>query len=438
MQQQGMFGMAPADVQRQVALEEEARMMQLAKMDPASAQRFRSMQAGQQLGQAGAGMLRQAMPNVQFGPPEDPRIAEAQKMEGVKKGIMESGVDPADIDTFYPEMIKRLYQGGMLKEALQLEKQYQDISNRQDAVAARKASSRELALENQMPGLKIVRDLSRTLDKAPENAGIIAQYRASVTPENPMGDIKLLEEMKKNAAQKAKVDGSVKVGINAAGEEILRDKDTGAYFTTKMTKLPDGQIIPVRQYDGDFKVRSGGIKIENNMPGLAAVEDTAKLRKEFRAEVKVYDEILTASGAALNLSKAASEGNPSATVAFQNAFAKTFKSDSQVANAEINRLIGAGALDTRIANAALKFFSGTVTAESIEAAKEAIKAMRKFAREQRGKSYEQWKKAHTGRLSPADLEFVVGGAEGEDGEFDAPTSGGVTLSSGKKVTVSRE
>ena len=187
-----------------------------------------------------------------------------------------------------------------------------------------------------------------------------------------------------------------------------------------MRKGPDGKMVKVF---GEYDIRDESTKVTQYGSTIRMQEDLAGLRKQFLTEVEPYDKILRSSGEALTLAKGADIGNPTATEAFRSAIARAFRSDGQVAQAEVQRLINAGAITDRVANGFLRFFNGTITQETIDNAKQTLRAMRSYAAKQRRKAEEQNRKNLSSRLNNNDVNYVVSGAEmdAEDAQdFPAP------------------
>jgi len=407
MQQQGMFGPTPEELQFALTQQQN------------DADQQRAMQWGrqtfdQQVSSAaygGAQMVGRGIEGALRGGgilPEDPRLAEAKRLMTVKQKIMSSGIDPQDIDNFYPEMIKQLYQGGLIDKALEVEKQYQTISTQQDAIQARKDAAENKKKEDAMPGYRYLAPLVAGLKEKPENAALVQAYANSITPVTPTGNIEILKQLE------TKIAG---VKLKHVGE----DGPTGL----PAWQVEDGsEPAFYRDAQGNKVIIKSGLRPKNTTDvrvGGATIkqaEDLGQIRGQHLAETKPYDEILRGTSQSLGLAKLAEIGNPTATEAFRNSIAKTFRSDGQVAQAEVNRLINAGALDTRIANGFLRFFAGEITQETINDAKATIQAMRSWATKQRDTIKRERAEGYAGRLTPQEIKFVTGGAEGVD---EAPT-----------------
>jgi len=198
-QQGGMFGPTPEELQ--YALTE-----QQSGNDWAAANSWGNKSLGQQIstgafaGGMGIGRGLQSLGQATGYLPQDPRLAEAQRLMGVKKELMEANIDPQDIDTFYPELIKRLNAGGFPEQAQRAMAQYQGLSNQQDAIEVRRTAAAERKREADMPGYGYLKALLPGLKDKPENARVLAKYRESISKENPTGDVNLLAELESKVA----------------------------------------------------------------------------------------------------------------------------------------------------------------------------------------------------------------------------------------------
>jgi hypothetical protein len=189
MQQQGMFGPTPEELQFALSQQQN------------DADQQRAMQWGrqnfdQQVSSAaygGAQMVGRGIEGALRGGgilPEDPRLAEAKKMMGIKKSIMESGIDPADLNAFYPEMIKQLYQGGMVDKALEVEKQYQTIVGNQEATKTRRLVAEAKAQEDKFKLQQLLRETEQDAEKRrvlEGKAQLVMKNMPNITMEEAVG-----------------------------------------------------------------------------------------------------------------------------------------------------------------------------------------------------------------------------------------------------------
>jgi chaperonin cofactor prefoldin len=198
-QQGGMFGPTPEELRYAMSQQQQDE-------DFRDAGAWGNKSLGQQIstgafaGGMGIGRGLQSLGQATGYLPQDPRIAEAQRLMKVKKGLMEANIDPQDIDTFYPELIKRLNAGGFPEQAQRAMAQYQGLSNQQDAIEVRRTAAAERKREADMPGYGYLKALLPGLKDKPENARVLAKYRESISKENPTGDVNLLAELESKVA----------------------------------------------------------------------------------------------------------------------------------------------------------------------------------------------------------------------------------------------
>jgi hypothetical protein len=189
MQQQGMFGPTPEELQF-------AMTQQQNDADQQRAMQWGRQNFDQQVSSAaygGAQMVGRGIEGALRGGgilPEDPRLAEAKKMMGIKKSIMESGIDPADLNAFYPEMIKQLYQGGMVDKALEVEKQYQTIVGNQEATKTRRLIAEAKAGEDRFKLQQLLRETEQDAEKRrvlEGKAQLVMKHMPNITMEEAVG-----------------------------------------------------------------------------------------------------------------------------------------------------------------------------------------------------------------------------------------------------------
>ena len=198
-QQGGMFGPTPEELRYAMSQQQQDE-------DFRDAGAWGNKSLGQQIstgayaGGMGIGRSLQSLGQATGYLPQDPRIAEAQRLMEVKKGLMEANLDPQDIDAYYPEMIKRLNAAGFPEQAQKAMAQYQGLSNQQDAIRVRRKALAAKQRETDMPGYRFIQPLIKGLEKNPENARIVNKFVQSVTPKNPTGDVDLLAKLESKAA----------------------------------------------------------------------------------------------------------------------------------------------------------------------------------------------------------------------------------------------
>jgi hypothetical protein len=120
-------------------------------------------------------------------------------------------------------------------------------------------------------------------------------------------------------------------------------------------------------------------------------------RKQFLGENKPIIDQAANVRQSLNL---LDTGTPFAQAAFNNTVVSAFGGDKQKSNAEIKRLVTAGALDTRIANTITNFFEGKTTATTVADQKSVLNAI-DAALEAR---YKSSAKGYSTRLDKANVD----------------------------------
>jgi hypothetical protein len=257
-QQQSMFGPTPQELQQMFMQQQQAQDMN-------QANQWGQGSLGQQIstaGYMGGTMLGRGLQGLGQAAgiiPEDPRIAEARKMMEIKKELMESNIDPSDIDTFYPEMIKKLNAAGFIDQANQAMRQYTqaqtaqgNLEARNAEIEARKVKALQSQREEALPGLKTVTQLTDVVKKNPRNARIVGEFKASVTPENPGGDYDILDKLELPDVDK---DRFIPIFQTERGEAVFRDP--GGLYTVQMRPDPEGKVKGLVQFKnyGNYTAR---------------------------------------------------------------------------------------------------------------------------------------------------------------------------------------
>lgn len=400
-QQQGMFG--PTAEELQQALMERQRAA-----DFEQARQFGMMNLGQQIGTAayggGLGIARGLeMAGRGFGIiPEDPRIQQAQKMEEIKQGLMQAGVDPRNIDEFYPEMITQLQRAGMMDKAFELEKQYQTLATQRETAQARLSKTKDLALDQQMPGRVVYRRLAGMPDKF--DAAIVERFGQSITPSNPMGDQGLLKD-----AAIAKEGKFTKIGEDdKTGRAVFSDgKEPPFYFDEKGVKVPAGKL---REGKAPTAIAYGG-----STGPLKTFDVVQNLRKDFLDETKDIRTTLTVAAQAGELLTQARRNpvNELAASALRQTMGKIFKADAQVSKAEIAAIASSTAIPRRLMDYVTGLTIGRPSELTLEEMAQLIDAMNRVAFLRRQKTQDKWRKQATRRgIEGPDVEFIIDMEEG--------------------------
>jgi hypothetical protein len=200
-QQGGMFGPTPEELQYAMSQQQQDE-------DFRDAGAWGNKSLGQQIstgayaGGMGIGRGLQSLGQATGYLPQDPRIAEAQRLMEVKKGLMEANLDPQDIDAYYPEMIKRLNAAGFPDQASQAMKQYTSAQSAQGNLQARlaeievkKAAALKARREMQYPGYAVLGRLTKAVMDNPRNGPVLAKFEQSITEQNKSGDMSILADL---------------------------------------------------------------------------------------------------------------------------------------------------------------------------------------------------------------------------------------------------
>ena len=104
-QETGMFGPMPYEVEEQIRQQRRAEAMQMAQMNPNQVGRYLSASVGDRLGDGVAALTGK----------QDPRRAQAEELQDIKKRVTESGINPNDFEAFYGKLGEELAKAGNLK-----------------------------------------------------------------------------------------------------------------------------------------------------------------------------------------------------------------------------------------------------------------------------------------------------------------------------------
>jgi hypothetical protein len=328
-QQQSMFGPTPQELQQMFMQQQQAQDMN-------QANQWGQGSLGQQIstaGYMGGTMLGRGLQGLGQAAgiiPEDPRIAEARKMMEIKKELMESNIDPSDIDTFYPEMIKKLNAAGFVDQANKAMQQYTqaqtaqgNLEARNAEIEAKKVKADQAKREEALPGLKYMPRLVASIENNPGNARLVSQYGASITPEQPQGDINLLGELESKAAgvklQHVGDDASTGLPVWQANDGTM-----AAFYIDPTTN----QRIPSRG-----GVRSKATTLTVNTP-KKLVENVLALDEALKDPRQVIND---AQKGKSFLNEAVNAQNPNAFEGARTLLAKAV-GEGKLSNADIDRV----------------------------------------------------------------------------------------------------
>jgi hypothetical protein len=224
-QQQSMFGPTPQELQQMFMQQQQAQDMN-------QANQWGQGSLGQQIstaGYMGGTMLGRGLQGLGQAAgiiPEDPRIAEARKMMEIKKDLMESNIDPSDIDTFYPEMIKKLNAAGFVDQANKAMQQYTQAQTAQGNLEARRTAAELQAQTAAERAAKLRADAVK--DEAEQRAikgraSVVRKKNPELTEEEALG-IAADSNAFKTYMETPKVNTAT---VAANGRRLLINKNTG-------------------------------------------------------------------------------------------------------------------------------------------------------------------------------------------------------------------
>jgi hypothetical protein len=340
--------------------------------------------------------------------PEDPRIAEARKMMEIKKELMESNIDPSDIDTFYPEMINKLNAAGFIDQANQAMRQYTqaqtaqgNLDARNAEIEARKVKALQSQREEAMPGLAIYKRLGGMPDKY--DPLVLEQFKKTITPDNPLGDAGILKDAplakpEKYDVSKETDDGRV-VYVDKLG------KEPPWYFNEQGVQTPLGSK----------KIRDRSTKVNASVGDITTLDKVARLREDFLSETKPLRDTLSSAAQAGELLTQARGGNQIAASALRQTMGKIFKADAQISKAEINAIVSSSGVPRSMLDFLVGKAIGRPSELSLNEMAQLIDAMNEIAFRRRQKAQSSWRKqAERRNVTGAEIDFITNMEEGEE------------------------
>jgi hypothetical protein len=248
-QQYGMLGPMPWQIAQQQQAMQEAQAMRQAQLTPEQGGVFISAQAGNRLGGA-LNQIGSAMGLPVGG--GNPAMEQAQKMQAIKKDLQASGISPSDTEAYLTALGEKLAGAGLVDEAMNVSKALQahrdkqaDLDIKKDQVEVNRLRAEAWKANKIKPENKPIWD---NIDKYDTKS--FAEWRATVTDENPLGDLnKLKKDDKKEWSQASET---------LDGRPLAFNQTTGKYYL-------DGQEYKGSVRDKSTKVNIGlpSIKIEN-------------------------------------------------------------------------------------------------------------------------------------------------------------------------------
>ena len=404
----GMFGASPEALQFALAQQQQ-------QQDLANAQKWGGMGLGQQIStgayQSGqmAGRAFETL-GKGFGVlNEDPQVTEAKKLFAIKENIMKAGLDPQDIDKFYPEMIKQLYQGGMIDKAIALEKDYQKLL-----------------------GDKTDSDLKLTMNR--EKVEAIKAAAAARAAGKPFS-IQAQELAKTGKYTAASVAGFAETG-DLSKLQLVEPEATWDYVGAEIgTNLP--VMVNKKDPNGEAQVKENGKwrpakgmretrALNNNTQtvggaNIKTYDVVTEQATRHNSIVKPYLDKLRAADDAMEQYTIAGN-NPAADKAFDQSFAALFKADGQMSKAEMEALINAGSLPAQVVNKLKLWMDGTRTQMSRDEKLAAVSVARAIAAKKAQKIREKWKaSAKKNNLTDEDIDLILSSSDSADASPSAET-----------------
>ena len=349
MQQQGMFGPHPLDLQDQ--------------LDSQFLKENSSLDLGSLSGRAGM-MIGKGL-NQMMGR-EDPRVAEAKAVQEAVQELRQSGASLNDPEEYYKKMAGIFGAKGLTKQAEQAamkaleyqDKQAERAFKTEDRKAQLQIRSQDLAIKNAQlqkemakantkdGGAQLIQYLKDGFAAAQLDQESIAKALAEFNREG--GTLESAVALLKNKAEKTPEQWGTPVERNVNGKVVLQQQN----LTTKEWKTLAGN-------EANISTRT------DVHAGMTLPQDWAKLRGAFTDEAKPFKEGIQAVSQALSQLRQAGT-NPQAAEAARTALMKTFKIDSNPTKEDIRRQLNAGALDDRLIQSAQTFFTGTLTEQKIK------------------------------------------------------------------------
>jgi hypothetical protein len=122
--------------------------------------------------------------------PEDPRIAEARKLQEVTKEIQQEGIDPSDPIKFYDTLSRKLADRGLTEQSLQMSVKAADLKMKQlknSAEIGKLDAERVKALRDKESGVaQVQREITEAVGRGDVNAAMELQKKldALILPES--------------------------------------------------------------------------------------------------------------------------------------------------------------------------------------------------------------------------------------------------------------
>ena len=373
MQQQGMFGPHPLDLQDQ--------------LDSQFLKENSSLDLGSLSGRAGM-MIGKGV-NQLLGR-EDPRVTQAKQVQEAVNEVRQSGVDMSDPAAYYRKMAGIFGAKGLTKQAEMAAAKALEFEDKKE----QRAFGREkMANERQLFGMKVDQE-KLNLEEAQTKLAI-AKAKSQGKPWRAAGDEFVTKNFKELDPKSLtafweeldRTEGNISLAAAKAIKNEDPEKKTKAFEANGVQYVYDPAAAKANPKDahptlkdyvaaGKSSDRSTSVRVDNSMKFPL---DQAALRNKFLDEVKPYRESLLNVGALASQLNLAGT-NPAAAEAARTQFIKLFRIDGNTGKAEIERALNTGSLDDRVIQSIQGFLQGTLSADKIKNMREAAVAIHKKQR----------------------------------------------------------
>ena len=296
----GIFGPTVDQVRQQLDAQNEANMMQQARMSPEQLNMFYAGRAGQRLGSGvGEGLAQFGVPG--FG--ERPEVNDARVMQQVVDDVRREGVDSSNPVDFYRKVSDKLTQAGKTGPAMML--------------SLKAAETEFLFNKRQAEVRKLNADALKALREKESDMQRLLREAREATNEGREDDAKAIKDQIDKLNQKDVV--STKEG---AGTGIIDGKSVP--MEKEVYRDKDGKVV----WEGKPYFKSSGVTVNNNAENKPSSFETAYGEAEGKSAAAIRQSARDAPAKLANLQNLfrASEGAVSGSFPqFQTAFVRGLK-----------------------------------------------------------------------------------------------------------------
>ena len=304
---------------------------------------------------------------------EDPRVAEAKRSSQVLKEMNQEGISLDDPEEYYKRLAGKFQSLGLTAQAEKAAMkalEYRDKKEERqfkldDRKAQQELRSAQLAIEKvkltkelekarEKPGFTNLLELVKAMSAANLDQESIV---AAVVDFNTTGSFDKAVKLLRN--KKEKPDKPNEIGTTPDYRQVYTMTDSDGK-QRQYVLTADGKEQPY--YGPVDRKTATGSSTTNIFKGPS--EEVA-LRTKFTESTKDARDMVIAGSQALSHLKEATT-NSAAAKAAQNAFAKTYRVDSNTSKAEVERLLGIGSLPDRVVQDLKGYFQGTLSEETVK------------------------------------------------------------------------